>query len=157
MERTAATVWGMGNPLLHDDAAGLKAAEILKEKYLSGLEGFSVRCVETVPANFISTLARERPLSFVLIDASDMGLMPGEIRRFPLSRLEESAFTSHDFPVKILLESALPSDCTGTIIAIQPLSCDLTPDELTPPVMAAAEKCARLIAEGKICDIEELD
>lgn len=145
----------MGNPLLHDDAFGLYVVQLLQKKY-EGLEGFSVRSVETSPANFISKLRKENPKNFILVDASDMGIDGGELRRFPLSRLEGTAFTSHDFPIEMLLADALSDDCSATVIAVQPVFCGMGIEELTEPVKIAAERCARLIAECRIEEITEL-
>ena len=155
--RTNTTVWGMGNPLLHDDAVGQEVIKILQSEYGFPTEDISVRDVETSPANFISALKRERPKKFLLVDASDMGLEGGRMRRFPVSRLEGAAFTSHDFPIDMLLAEALPDDCDAQVIAVQPVDCSLCTDGLTPPVAEAARECARLIAEGRTDEIPQLD
>ena len=102
------TVWGIGNPLLKDDGAGLEVIRLLKEMEL---DGFSLRSCELAPGNYLATLAHEAPEAFFLIDASDMGLPPGSVRRFPLSRIDSPTFTSHDLPLDELLEKTLPSGC----------------------------------------------
>ena len=68
------TVWGLGNPLLKDDGAGLEVIRLLQE---ASPKGFSLRSCELAPGNYLGTLAREQPQTFILVDASDMGLPPG--------------------------------------------------------------------------------
>ena len=75
--RIHTTVWGLGNPLLRDDAAGLEVVRLLGEKKLPN---FSLRRCDLAPANYLATLEGERPRRFLLIDASDMGLPPGPRR-----------------------------------------------------------------------------
>lgn len=147
------TVWGIGNPLLCDDAAGLEVIRLLEEL---APEGFFLRSCELAPGNFLSTLRRESPKRFFLVDASDMGLPPGSVRRLPLDRIDDPSFTSHDFPINRLLEDALPQDCVACVIAIQPTSTDFHMG-LTPAVAEAAQTCATLLAEGRSAEIPELE
>ena len=51
--RIHTTVWGVGNPLLRDDAAGLEVVHLLDERKLSG---FSLRRCELTPGNYLATL-----------------------------------------------------------------------------------------------------
>lgn len=151
--RTHTTVWGIGNPLLRDDAAGLEVVRLLGERKLSG---FSLRRCELAPGNYLATLARERPRRFLLIDASDMGLPPGTLRRFPLARVDDPSFTSHDLPLPQLLAGTLPSDCETWVVAIQPQSVDFGIG-LTPAAVQAAQECADLIAAGRLDGIAALE
>lgn len=147
------TVWGIGNPLLKDDGAGLEVIRLLKEMEL---DGFSLRSCELAPGNYLATLAQEAPETFFLIDASDMGLPPGSVRRFPLSRIDSPTFTSHDLPLDELLEKALPSGCRSCAIAIQPESTDFFIG-LSESVSTAAREVARLIAEGRADELTPLE
>ena len=147
------TVWGIGNPLLKDDGAGLEVIRLLKEMEL---DGFSLRSCELAPGNYLATLAQEAPETFFLIDASDMGLPPGSVRRFPLSRIDSPTFTSHDLPLDELLEKALPSACAAEAIAIQPESTDFFIG-LSESVSSAAREVARLIAEDRADEITPLE
>ena len=147
------TVWGIGNPLLKDDGAGLEVIRLLKEMEL---DGFSLRSCELAPGNYLATLAQEAPETFFLIDASDMGLPPGSVRRFPLSRIDSPTFTSHVLPLNELLEKTLPSGCRSCAIAIQPESTDFFIG-LSESVSTAAREVARLIAEGRADEITPLE
>lgn len=150
--RTHTTVWGVGNPLLRDDAVGLEVVRLLEEK---GLTGFSLHSCELAPANYLATLKREHPERFLLIDASDMGLPPGTLRRFPLSCAGDPSFTSHDLPLQMLLAGALPPDCKAWIIAIQPQSTAFGIG-LTSVAAQAAQECAALIAAARSNEIDVL-
>ena len=147
------TVWGIGNPLLKDDGAGLEVVRLLEQM---GLKGFSLRSCELAPGNYLATLKREAPRRFILVDASDMGLPPGSVRRFPLSRVDSPTFTSHDLPLDQLLERALPSGCYSCVIAIQPESTDFYVG-LSEAVQKTASEVARLIAEGRTDRIVSLE
>ncbi len=147
------TVWGIGNPLLGDDGAGLEVIRLLLEERP---EGFSLRSCELAPGNYLATLARERPERFILVDASDMGLPPGSLRRFPLSRVDSPAFTSHDLPIDRLLEESLPRGCDACVIAIQPESADFFIG-LSAAASRAAAEAARLISSGRTDEIAELE
>ena len=147
------TVWGIGNPLLKDDAAGL---EIIRQLLLMEPRGFSLRSCELAPANYLATLKRERPLRFYLADAADMGLTPGNLRRFPLERIADPSLTSHDLPLNLLLETVLESGTRSWVVAVQPEDTGFG-TELSPCVAAAVQKAARLIAEGRAEDIPELE
>ncbi len=147
------TVWGIGNPLLGDDGAGLEVIRLLQKERPAG---FSLRSCELAPGNYLATLARERPARFILVDASDMGLAPGSLRRFPLSRIDSPAFTSHDLPLDKLLEAALPSGCDALVIAIQPQSAGFFIG-LSEPAARAVAECARLIADGRADEIPALE
>ena len=127
--RIHTTVWGLGNPLLRDDAAGLEVVRLLGEKKLPN---FSLRRCELAPANYLATLEGERPRRFLLIDASDMGLPPGSLRRFPLTRVDDPSFTSHDLPLPQLLAGTLPPDCEAWVVAIQPQSVDFASGSRPP-------------------------
>ena len=151
--RIHTTVWGLGNPLLRDDAAGLEVVRLLGEKKLPN---FSLRRCELAPANYLATLEGERPRRFLLIDASDMGLPPGSLRRFPLTRVDDPSFTSHDLPLPQLLAGTLPPDCEAWGVAIQPQSVDFGIG-LTPAAARAAQACAAWIAEGRLDEIAALE
>lgn len=150
--RIHTTVWGVGNPLLRDDAVGLEVVRLLGKRKLPN---FSLRLCELAPANYLATLKKECPRRFLLIDASDMGLPPGSLRRFPLARVDDPSFTSHDLPLPQLLAGVLPPDCEAWVIAIQPQSAALGIG-LTSVAAKAAQACAKLIAAGQSDQIDTL-
>ena len=147
------TVWGIGNPLLKDDGAGPEVVRLLDEM---GLDWLSARSCELAPGNYLATLKREAPRRFILVDASDMRLPPGSARRGPLSRIDSPTFTSHDLPLDVLLENALPAGCESFVIAIQPESTDFNIG-LSAAVETAVNEVARLIAAGRTDEIAPLE
>lgn len=91
-------VWGVGNVLLGDDAAGCRVAELLAA---SGMKGV-IDC-GTTPENYVATLRIDPPSALLIVDAADMGLAPGEYRLLSLSEMEAVADTSHGVPLSLLL------------------------------------------------------
>lgn len=150
---TRTTVWGIGNPVLGDDGVGPEVIRLLQEKKPAG---FSLRNCELAPGNYLATLVREQPELFILVDASDMGLPPGSVRRFPLDRIDSPTFTSHDLPLPLLLERTLPPGCAALVIAVQPESTDFAIG-LSRPAARAAREVAETIAHGRTDEILPLE
>lgn len=147
------TIWGIGNPLLKDDAAGLEIIKLLEE---AQLEGFSLRSCELAPANYLATLKKEQPQRFYLIDAADMGLPAGSLRRFPLKRIADASFTSHDMPLDQILRAAAGMPQNAWVIAVQPEDTSFGVG-LTPKVADAAQRAASLLAAQRAEEIQELE
>ena len=72
---------GIGNELKGDDGIG----NVIAREFSA--PGWKAIACETVPENFTSVIRRERPELLVIVDATDMGLNPGEIRIIPEGRL----------------------------------------------------------------------
>lgn len=147
------TVWAIGNPLLQDDAVGLETAALLQKLSLPGL---TIHSCELAPANYLGTLDRENPEMFLLLDASDMKLAPGEIRKFRLDRIVDASFTSHDLPLDQLLNKVLKAKAETWVIAVQPLTTDLGIG-LSDVVRTAAGRLAQIIEQDKLDEIAELE
>lgn len=86
-------IWGVGNPLLGDDAVGGVVA-----LRLGGID------CGTTPENYISKLRKNPPDFLLIIDAADFGETPGTIKILELDEISGTIFTSHGVPLKTLLE-----------------------------------------------------
>lgn len=122
---------GVGNELLGDDGVGpwiAKRIDGLKEWV--GLDG------GTAPENFTSLIRKEKPDLLVIVDATDMGLPPGEIRIIPEEKLPKlTYFSTHTLSLGFLIES-LKGDIPNILfIGVQPkvvaLGCTLSKEILT--------------------------
>ena len=129
-------IWCLGNVLLGDDAVGCKVAELLLEKKVAG----AVDC-GTTPENYIAALRKSPPSALLIVDAADMGLPPGELRRLTLEELDAATAVSHGIPLSLLL-----SPFTGVfeiaVLGIQPAAV-----QLGAPLSEAAEKAAHRVAD----------
>jgi len=131
-------LWGMGNPLYGDDAAGSILAKELQGKTPQWLRIFNC---ETVPENYLAPLRKIAPDFLIIVDAADMGKDPGEIRRMNLADFSNITFSTHGLPLDMILGDL---DIDIIIIGIQPLSRDLGAG-LSIPVLHAIEDLKELI------------
>ncbi|MDR1731445.1 MAG: hydrogenase maturation protease [Synergistaceae bacterium] len=148
-EKQELQIWGLGNPLLGDDAVGCAVAERLTARGVPGV----LDC-GTTPENYLAPLRRKPPSALLIVDAADMGLPPGEFRLLTLEEMSAAADSSHGIPPALLLEPFRAS-MEIVIIGIQPESC-----RIGSALSAAVERAARLvtekIAEGRWREIEKL-
>jgi len=144
-------VWGLGNPILGDDSAGLAVSEILKSKELGWLESFTC---ETVPENYISPLKKAGPSILIIVDAADMGIPGGEYRKMELHHLSNISFTTHGMPLDLILLDYQPIMRT-IAIGIQPTKRSLSMD-ISPEVRQAVAEIVDLIAGKRWDDIPSL-
>ena len=135
-------IWCIGNVLLGDDAVGCKVAELLHEKKVTGV----VDCGPT-PENYIAALREEPPSTLLIVDAANMGLAPGELRRLSLAELDSAASTSHDVPLSLLL-SPFADVFRITVLGIQPYN-TRAGAPLSDAVESAARRLADLIERGE--------
>ncbi|MFP4482673.1 MAG: hydrogenase 3 maturation endopeptidase HyCI [Thermovirgaceae bacterium] len=136
-------IWGLGNELLGDDAAGLLVVRRLAKKAPKGWK--IVEC-GTVPENYLSTLPKGKAGRLIVIDAADMGLEPGDIRLATIDDIRDVNFSTHGIPLSLLL-APRSAPAETSIIAIQPLH--LAPGEsLTPAVKKAVDVVVKSLFSG---------
>lgn len=138
---------GLGNPVGRDDAVGLWVAEALR-----GTEWLSI----PAPAleNVLGLVEKEKPEKLVIVDAAEMGLPPGTIRRLPLGKGAEMVGSTHGLPLPFLL--SLVDVPEVVLIGIQPKEYGLG-EGLSPEVQAAADSLIRLLRENREHEIPELN
>jgi len=142
-------IWCLGNILLGDDAVGYRVAELLLEKNISGV----VDC-GTTPENHIALLRRHPPSTLLIVDAADMGISPGELRRLSIEELEAVATVSHNIPVSLLL-SPFAGKFEIIVLGIQPAVTRLGAP-LSEAVENAAHRVADLIERGEWYTVEKM-
>jgi hydrogenase 3 maturation protease len=141
---------GIGNPLRGDDGAGVYAALHLRA------EGWQAVDCGTAPENFTGMVRRLHPELLLLVDAAEMGLLPGEFRVVPRDRIEDVAFGTHHLPLSHLMEFL--SDATEQIhfIGIQPAVVE-DREGLSPGVEKGIRRLLRLIRAGEISRVATLE
>jgi len=137
---------GLGNPLGRDDGVGLYvASELHAPDWL------------TIPAqsleNVLGKVEKADPEKLVIVDAAEMGLPPGTIRRLPLEASAKMLGSTHGLPLSFLLSLVRVSEVM--LIGIQPKEYGLG-EGLSPEVRAAADFLISLLRENREHEIPEL-
>lgn len=108
----------VGNSMMGDDGAGPRLAERCAEQ---PLPGWTVVDGGAVPENDIGFLRQLRPAQLVIVDATDMGLPPGEMRILDERDIGEMfIMTTHNLPLTFLMEQLRADIPQITFIGIQP-------------------------------------
>jgi hydrogenase 3 maturation protease len=136
-------VVGIGNPIRSDDFVGVKIVQDLQGKTSRNV------CLiesETVPESFIQQILDFNATHVLLIDASILGLKPGESSFVDPSRLDCSpAFSTHMLPLRIFCEYiAKAGKAKIRLILIEPKKTDFG-EGLTPEVDDAAKTITNVL------------
>lgn len=137
---------GLGNPLGQDDAVGLHVAEALK--------GTDWQVIAT-PAfeNVLGVVQDLAPEVLVVVDAAEMGLFPGLVRRLPLRWCEKMLASTHGLPLPFLLSLLKAKEVV--LIGIQPKDRGFG-EGLSPEVASAAGSLVQLLKENRVKEIPQL-
>jgi hydrogenase 3 maturation protease len=107
----------IGNRDGGDDALGPYIADQLQKQNLSDLD--LVDC-GTTPENYTAVVKRKNPSEVFIIDAVDMGLPHGEIRRVPKERISQMHISTHGIPLSVLITYLEQYVKTILLIGVQP-------------------------------------
>ncbi|QIM44054.1 hydrogenase maturation peptidase HycI [Leclercia adecarboxylata] len=108
----------VGNSMMGDDGAGPLLAEMCRETPRGDWVVFDGG---SAPENDIVAIRELRPVRLLIVDATDMGLNPGEIRRIdPDDIAEMFMMTTHNMPLNYLVDQL--RDDVGEVIflGVQP-------------------------------------
>ncbi len=137
---------GVGNPLGRDDALGLRLAERLKGTDWVAIPAQSLE-------NALGIVGKLAPDLLVVVDAAEMGLPPGSIRRLPLLQASTMLASTHGLPLPLLL--ALSGISQAVLIGVEPKERGLG-EGLSPEVAEALDRLVQLLAAGRLTEIPEL-
>ncbi len=118
---------GIGNTLRSDDAAGILVARALMEsRPIRSLETILVMDAGHAPESRTADLRRFEPDIVVLIDAAEMGEVPGTIRWIEMDEIEGISASTHSLPLS-MLASYLNWElkCEVLLLGIQPANNDV--------------------------------
>ena len=108
----------VGNSMMGDDGAGPRLAELCAEQPLSG---WTVVDGGAAPENDIGFLREQRPQHLVIVDATDMGLVPGEMRIIDENDIADMfMMTTHNLPLTFLIQQLREDIPQITFVGIQP-------------------------------------
>ena len=139
-------VMGVGNVDRGDDAAGVRAAELLLKR--GGRESARLKVIlaHDVPENFTGRVRAFKADAVLVLDAAGGGFPPGTIHLVDPSRIADDDVSTHRTPLSTLAEFLeKTAGCRVVILGIEPGS--LQPGaRMTPRVRAAAAEVAAALA-----------
>lgn len=138
---------GIGNRDGGDDAVGPYIIDKLKQL---GLRDIEMLDVGIAPENFTDVIKKKHPETVVLIDAIDMGISLGKIRRVKKDHIGEMHISTHGIPLSVIIKYLETFVSSVILIGIQP---DQMYGEMSETVRNAADKLVM-----KIClkDVENI-
>jgi len=139
---------GVGNELNGDDGIGVWVA-----RNFSCSGWISIDCF-TVPENYISEISKNDADKVVIVDAADMGLDAGEIRRIPKDKMGSAGFSTHSLPLSIFITHV--EKVTGAdviLVGIQPKQFH---SGISDEVMKAGESLLDMLKSGEFDNIKTL-
>lgn len=108
----------VGNSMMGDDGAGPLLAEMCRTNPRGEWVVFDGG---SAPENDVVAIRELRPARLVIVDATDMGLNPGEIRRIdPDDIAEMFMMTTHNMPLNYLVDQLREDVGEVVFLGIQP-------------------------------------
>lgn len=138
-------VFTAGSVLRGDDAAGPMLAKMLTD---APVDGWDVIDGGQTPEDDLAVVRRMRPERVVLVDAAEMGLPVGSVRRLTADDVAvQYLITTHSLPITFLL-GELGQMCENVeFLGIQPGSLAFF-DPLSPGVWDALDEIVSCLKEG---------
>ncbi len=119
-------ICGVGNTWRGDDGAGIRAAEMLREKY-------KVFLCDTYPERFVDEICELKPEKVIILDAADFDGEPGEFREIDPAIIDRHTISTHTIPLSLF--AALLKRCCPSVVIYGIQVKDLSFKEtLTPEV-----------------------
>jgi len=139
-------VLGVGNSLHGDDGAGPAVATGVAAL---GLPGVAAYDCGTAPENFTGVVRRAGPDLLVIVDAAEMGLPAGSVRRIPLERICDTAIGTHMLALSHLVRFLADAAGRIVVVGVQPLWMG-EGEGLSAAVAGAVEEVVRCVWEGDV-------
>ena len=140
-------VLGIGNSLRSDDAAGVLVARRLAQSRLTrDFDSILVVDAGPAPENTTAELRRFAPELVLLIDAAEMGELPGMIREIGIHEIDGLSASTHSLPLSMLAKYLiLELGCEVKILGIQPQSIEIGDSVSQDVLLAVGEITAGLL------------
>lgn len=134
-------ILGIGNPLRRDDGVGVWVAERMRGT------AWEVIAAGQGAENALGIVRRLAPDLLVVVDAAEMGLPAGSVRRLPLDQSERMLGSTHALPLPFLLSTVRDRVGEIVLIGIQPADRSLG-EGLTSPTEAGARELLGSLTTG---------
>lgn len=138
-------ILGVGSVLRADDAAGMEIIQRMAERLSMERADIRFFAGETAPENFSGSIKRFMPTHLLILDAADVGLMPGQFSGICPSDVGGPSFCSHMLPIKIMVDYLVVETGTAvTLLGIQYRTLEFD-GPMSPEIEQAVEEvCAAL-------------
>ena len=108
----------VGNGMMGDDGAGALLAQLMRQ---APLDEWEVINGGAAPENVLHRVRELAPEQVLLVDAADMDLPPGSVRRIQDDKLDDLfMFTTHTLPLTFLIEALREFVPRVDLLGIQP-------------------------------------
>jgi hydrogenase 3 maturation protease len=138
----------IGNRYGGDDAIGPYVADKLKS---FENKDFGIIDCEVIPENYTSVVKKYRPEKLIIIDATKMGLLPGEIRIVPKEKIGSMHVSTHGIPLSVLITYLEPHAENIVLIGIEP---KIFSGKISSSVKKSGDKLIEIIKNKEIEKIE---
>jgi len=133
---------GIGNRQWGDDGVGSCIAEALQS--CSELDAIDAGCV---PENYLETVVAKKPDTILMIDATDFGGTPGELRLMETKNVAQSGLSTHAGSLHMLARYLhIRTGARIGLLAIQPVDSSAG-DSLSPQVSQTAHYLQRALPD----------
>jgi hydrogenase 3 maturation protease len=134
---------GIGNELRGDDGIGPYVADNLEDD-----DWLALNC-GTVPENFTSVVKHHKPELVLIVDATEMGLQPGQYRRLSLEKADTIYLSTHALPLSYLA-TYLGQFCSDVVmIGIQPKCIEMS-QELSVELKESAKEIIEILKQNRL-------
>lgn len=140
----------IGNRDGGDDAVGPYIADKLKSFENNDL--VVIDC-DVVPENYTSLVKKYKPKNLIIIDATKMGLSPGEIRIVPKEKIGSMHMSTHCIPLSVLITYLESYAENIVLIGIEPKSFS---GKITNSVIKSGQRVVEIIKNRCLDEIEAL-
>jgi hydrogenase 3 maturation protease len=149
-------VLGIGNRLGGDDAAGTLVVDMLDQSRdtpsLFLTTEFTAIDAGTAPESYTSAIRRQQPQLLILVDAADMALPPGSLRRIAPEKISILSFSTHSMPLSVFV-SYVEKFC-GKLVLVGVQSQQIeTGMGISKAVRKSVKRLAETILEGRVAEI----
>ncbi|MFH1786693.1 MAG: hydrogenase 3 maturation endopeptidase HyCI [archaeon] len=132
-------VLGVGNEMKGDDGVGPYVAKKVKQTdQLVAID------TSTAPENFFGKIEELKPDKLIVVDAIDFGGNPGETRVVDTAKLDRRAQSTHNMPIRLLIDILKIS---AVFVGIQ-IRQNVIGEGLSPEVKAAADALVKKLNSG---------
>jgi len=152
-------VVGVGSRIRGDDEAGPRVCDILTERLNAGEKPLfgSLQIIDSdvMPENFSRPIRESGADITIFVDAGDMGVEPGEIRKIPHEKIAATLPSTHTLPLNLFIDHISGDIKEVIILGIQPKNIGLF-TEISDEVSGASEKLAGMIWENDLYLIQTI-